>query len=124
MYQYTPKVKKVITEWSWSNCYEKKCAICGITFYTKYKNKNVCSFICSEKRNLENSIIRYREVKRTRNRITPPCEACGYWLSEIHHEGHEKTYRLCPNCHSSITRGFFTLDQVFNKENTKNPFTK
>jgi len=122
MYKYTPKSKKIITEWSLINHLEKVCSICGSTFYTKYKNKEICSFDCSMVRNNRNSISCYEETKRLKKRNTPPCESCGYWLSEIHHSGHDKIYRLCPNCHSSITRGFFTLEQVLNKENTYNPF--
>lgn len=102
--------------------YIKKCAICGSTFNTIYKSKEMCSYECKLERARENSRIQSREKLMGLKRITPRCQSCNYWLSEVHHEGTKKIYRLCPNCHSSITRGFFTLEQVLAKQNTYNPY--
>lgn len=91
--QYLPKPR----------LYKKKCAVCGKSFSTRYKNKELCGFDCKMERNRENSRLRVKEVRKPpqkqrairapkRRRETPPCMACGHWLSENHHEGYLCTY--------------------------------
>jgi len=88
----------------------KQCTICGKTFTPKIGGQNTCSFSCRliKKRNAA------RDYHRERRRKEPigECYICGFDKAiDQHHEG-GKEYKLCPNCHARISRGYSTMEEL------------
>lgn len=100
----------------------RSCEICRNEFEPKQWGQKLCGdFSCKMKRNRLNSLMRMRESRKERREETLPCEACGFWLSERHRED-DKQFQLCPNCRASITRGYYSVEEVISGENKKTPF--
>jgi predicted nucleic acid-binding Zn ribbon protein len=95
----------------------RKCTICGKDFHPVVTsiNQNTCSYKCREEKNRERS----RNYAREKRMKTPlgKCFVCGYDKAiDIHHE-RGREYKLCPNCHARITRGYSTLEELLKEHN-------
>jgi hypothetical protein len=88
----------------------KKCTICGNNFTPRCKGQNTCCFSCRQIKKRD-AAKKYARNKRY-NKVLGKCYICGYDKAiDNHHEG-GKEYKLCPNCHALLTRGYSTLEEL------------
>lgn len=92
--------------------FTKECTICGKSFKTSRRNKNICSFDCKREHNRRHARA-YARSKRHENREYPPCVICGFYMTTDMHEEGGEVYVLCPNHHALITRNIKTLKGLF-----------
>lgn len=96
--------------------FKKDCAICKKEFETKYKNQNICSFICRREAQRDRSKRLMRIMRNKKISSYEPCEICGFRLiTELHHEPFN-THYLCPTHHAMITRNRATLIEMINNK--------
>ena len=90
----------------------RKCTICGKDFHPKVssKNQNTCSFSCRLIKKRDSSRQYARDRRKTE--VIGKCYICGFNKAiDNHHEGGKK-YKLCPNCHARISRGYSTMEEL------------
>lgn len=96
---------------TYSQFYEKVCAICTEPFTTGIKSKNICSFDCKMEHNRQHGRI-YATTHKKQKRKRFACMVCGFSETCDLHSDEGKKYPLCPNHHALITRNIKTLEEV------------
>lgn len=93
------------------------CTICGKEFHPKVTSKyqNVCSFECRQIKKRE-SAKQYARAKRSSEPLGK-CFICGYDKAIDQHHERGKEYKLCPNCHARISRGYATMEELLIERN-------
>lgn len=105
--------KRIMDELAPVGVFVKACTICGKTFETNRKIKEICSHPCRMQHNREHSRM-YARLRRNnkKKKVCPPCIICGFSITTDQHSEKGKKYTLCPNHHCMITRGITTLEKL------------
>jgi len=88
------------------------CTICGKEFHPKVTsiNQNVCSFECRQIKKRDSSRQYARDRRKTE--VIGKCYICGFDKAIDNHHERGKSYKLCPNCHARISRGYSTMEEL------------